>query len=226
MEQAITIAAVLLVALIGFFKVRRGLINVTEKREFAETFATKLRAYIGSRGKDMEAFAWMIHRSNRMQHQMGQDGVFSVYRPPFANYGIRNYQIIHNMLPTLRQEFDDDILVSQAAQTANTLQEALLRHLGSIDDVREVCIAELKNPFIWFREGIRALLSVPITLLVWFGVLSERTQTRITANPIFSILSAITAVVGFLSAIVSLILGWDEFTHIAAEWIAAARLRD
>src|SRR3712207_4903943 len=77
-----------------------------------------------------------------------------------------------NMLPEIRRssgeiEFG---LGRQFDEYASLIQEALIRHTGILDDFRAQRIRELKNPLIWFREGVQLTLLSPFLFLRWLGV--------------------------------------------------------
>jgi hypothetical protein len=98
------------------------------------------------------------------------------------------------------------------------LQETLVRHLGTLSDRRELLARSIKNPIIWLREGVRALIALPLSILGWLGVLSERAVGRITGSKIFGGLSGLAGAVGFVSAVMGVVLGWDKFAQLVTVW--------
>ena len=91
------------------------------------------------------------------------------------------------------------------------LDEALVRYLDSLN-YRLTHSASPWNPAILFREGIRAWIASSLTLLVWFGVLSAATVSRLTGHLAFKALAALVTVIGFISAIFTIALGWGICT--------------
>jgi len=178
-----------------------------------------LKTYIQSRGNDYESYGWLVHRSNKMQMQLGASGIYASYRPPYANFQYSNYPIILNMLPDLRNAFDDSILSGSSIvhQYSMALQDTLIRHLGSLHDLDELNDKALRNPVIWLREGVRVITALPLTLLGWLGALSETTVTRLTSGRFFKGVSAFAALVGFVSAVMGVALGWEQFTQIVLD---------
>jgi hypothetical protein len=69
---------------------------------------------------------------------------------------------------------------------------------------------KLKNPIAWFKEGFQEIISLPIYLLNWFGILSDTTVSKVTTNVIFKILAGIAGLVTFISGIVTIIQGKDQ----------------
>jgi len=68
----------------------------------------------------------------------------------------------------------------------------------------------LKNPLIWFREGFREILSVPIFILSWFGIISNRTLNSIKNSLIYKVISGFIALVTLISGIVTIVVGYDQ----------------
>ncbi len=200
------------VSLLGGGVLICGLQDILKRQKDAVDFLNNLKNYIRSNGKDLESYSWLLNRSNRMQNQMGSDGVYGYYSPPYKNYRISNYPIILNMLPDLREAFENNFpSVGLISQYSNSLQEAIIRYIGSIEDGIEEQKSKIKNPFIWLREGFRKIIAFPLSILGWLGIITEFTVYKITSNFIFKTVSGIVAFLGFLSAIVTLVLGWKDF---------------
>jgi len=212
--------ALLLPFIIGLVKLARAGSRLSEMEAFADEFGTKLGSYIKNRGEDRESYVWLVHRSNKMQGQLGSDGVFVMYRPPGANVQYRNYQIVVNVLPELRRTFEDKLVSggSLPRDYAAMLQDMMVRHLGTLSDRRELLARSIKNPFIWLREGVRTIIALPVSILGWLGVVSEDTVGRITGGKIFRVVSGIASFVGFVGAVMGIVLGWNEFAPLVVVW--------
>lgn len=212
MEKLIVAAVIGCTALLGLLLLLRRLNHVSEKRDFAISFLKKLQEYVESMGRNMEIYAWLISHSNKMQNQMGHQGIYGHYRPPFQSYLVTNYPIIINMIPELRGAFEDNFLSDRLAnQYFNALQDSIIRHIGSAEEIIKELKIESKNPFIWLREGVRIIIAIPITLLAWFGVITDSVADRIKTSILFKIFAGSIATIGFISAIVTIALGWNDF---------------
>jgi hypothetical protein len=204
------------ISLYGFVQIAIRFRLYTKKYEYGINFLENLRTYWESAGSDMETYGWMIYRSNRIQGDMGQHGIISQYRPPHQNYIITNYPIILNMLPELRRSLEDDLLARRLApEYANALQESLVRYLGSLEDKQKLSSSEMKNPIKWFREGVRNLMAVPLYIVGWLGVVSDRSVRRWTTSAGFKYLSGLVGLLGLVSGIMTIVLGWDAFIDVA-----------
>jgi len=211
-------AALAICALFGFGFVRlwRQRARLEGRSEFALEYLTRLQAYIGSGGEDSDAYTWLTHRANKMQGDMGTAGILEGYRPPFAQYMLRNYPIVLNMLPELRNASPGGgrDLSGLFDQYAAALQEALIRHQGLLADHIDRASEQLANPIIWLREGVQLLLLLPLAVLTSLGVGSASVATRVAASLIFRILSAIVAIVTFLASVVTILAGAEAAQNV------------
>ena len=93
-----------------------------------------------------------------------------------------------------------------------TLQESIIRYLGLLEESREVLITQRKNPVVWFREGIKFILNIPFKSLVWFDILNSSIVKKITSNILFKFFSGLIALITFLSTVITIVLGYEQFT--------------
>ncbi|OGU10272.1 MAG: hypothetical protein A2075_21740 [Geobacteraceae bacterium GWC2_58_44] len=150
-----------------------------------------------------------------MQRQLGRTGILAAFRPPFADFQYTNYQILLNMLPELRKAFVDSYALGRlASEYGATVQETMLRHLGEIDECETNLGKEVRNPFVWLREGARTILAIPLYLLQWFGIISESITDKVTGNFIFRMLSSVAVIVGFIGSVITIVLGWEQFSRM------------
>ncbi|GMT50303.1 MAG: hypothetical protein IEMM0008_1842 [bacterium] len=98
-----------------------------------------------------------------------------------------------------------------AKQYADTLQDTIVRYIGTVEDEKEEQVSFLKNPFIWIREGVKTIIALPVSTLFWFGLISGWTLRSITHHIMFKTISLLALVIGILSGLMSMILGWDKF---------------
>ncbi|WP_337222860.1 hypothetical protein [Vibrio alginolyticus] len=206
----VALAVVALFAL-GFVSFMMQKSKLDRKVAFFHEFKTKFREYWDSGGNNYEAYGWLIHRSNKMQNQMGSQGVVASFKPPYANYHVSNYPIILNMIPALNDSLNEYLLREQAAQYASAIDEALIRHWGSLADREEMLVARLKNPVHWFQQGIRQVAGIPFYVLGLFGIMSIGRVGSIVGSSFFGIVSGLVSLIGFASAILSLVVGWEDF---------------
>lgn len=209
--------ALVLPFIVGLVSLFLRLTRIAKEEEFADEYHRKLSDYVSSRGQDTEAYGWLVHRVNKMQAQLGNEGVFAAYRPPASNHLIRNYPALLNMLPELRRWLGDWSVSDRLAnEYAGTLEDLLVRHIGSLSDRHEAVANSIRNPVTWLRDGMRVVIALPVTVLGWLGIIRTGTVYRITGSRIFGVLSGITGLVGFVAAVAGLAVDWDRIVQLAS----------
>lgn len=206
------------ILVLGLCLLLRRLRRATGAYKFTQSFRDQFRTYCNSQGSDHAAYDWLIRHSNRMQKEMGPYGIYGSYKPPFANYAYSNYPIILNMLPELRTHIEQDFGGSLYSETINgfmrAIDEALLRYIGVLEQRRSSRRSDLLNPFLWLREGIGFILTLPLLLLSWFGILGSSMLRRIQASFPFRVLSALGGLLGLAASAMTLVLGWTETVQL------------
>lgn len=213
MVTAIIITGIILVLLIGFIDVFKRHFRVTEQIDFAGEYRNKFieltnkffqnyDRFSHSGNLDNELYVWLTMNVNKIQSNIGSFGVMS-YKPAFQNYMINNYQIIINTLPKFREgqveHFD-----------AGSVDDCLLRYIGHLEECRKDTVKNLRNPIIWFREGFKEIISIPIFILSWFGIFSRRTVDSIKESVLFKIIAGLIALVTLASGLVTIFVGFDQ----------------
>jgi len=178
MTSLIIILGILATLILGFRKVFTSHKSITDKIDFAQEYRSHFieltnkyfenyDSWTRSGTLDREKYTWLTKNVSRMQSSLGGFGIMD-YITPFQTMKFSNYQIIINTIPKFRddsvKEFD-----------VNAVDDCLLRYVGNLERLSEKTQKNLKNPFIWFREGFREILSIPIFILNWFGIISKRT---------------------------------------------------
>lgn len=215
-------AAIGVVLIVGFVRLAREARRLVARQEEVSQFFQTLQQYIESKGQDGAAYSLLLERSPRIQELLGHYGVFASFRKPFAP-AFRQYAIVLNMLPELRRSFQEDQQALAPRQEwveyGSLLQESLLRGQGAAKDELKVIHSGLANPFIWFREGVRAVLLTPVAVLLWLGVLPADSPYRIARSRVFRVLSGIVALISLVSSMIGIALGWrDALALLRSLW--------
>jgi hypothetical protein len=194
--------------------------KVAAELAFTADFRTKLRDFVTQ--ADPHTYEWLTLHANRMQLQLGSQGLVT-FKPPYANHRIQNYPVVINVLPELRR-----CLTDQPASTnllgdyASLLDDALVRYLGSLFEVHQHSLAANKNPIVWLASGTRYVLAAPLWFLASAGVLPPKFASRVVASTVYRVLSGSIATIGFVSALVGLVTGWEQFATILRKLVAGA----
>jgi len=213
-SRALFLFAFVVVTVTGWVSLSRKRRRLVDRASFANEFLERLHRYVSSRGQDTEAYGLMTYHSVKMQRELGSLGSMTKYKPPFANYFINDYAVILNMLPDLHKTIGDGLMSQISTSYAQTLHEVLLRHLGILNDQRETLSAQLRNPIASFREGVQLFLMLPLYVLQWLGIIATSTLLFWSSSLIVKGFTGVASLVGFVSAIVGLIVGWSEFVDI------------
>ena len=203
---------------IGLVSLLRSVSDVASNLEFTREYRDKFHEFVDQ--GNSQAYAWLTLNANRMQAQMGSQGLMT-FKPPFANHMIRNYPVVLNVLPEVRKCLSDELLSrSLLNDYASLLDEALMRYQGSLFEHHRVAVAAAKNPVVWLASGIRSVLALPLWLLASAGVLPRSFASRIVGSSFYRVLSGVVATVGFTSAIVGLVTGWEQFAVILRKLVS------
>ena len=200
--------------IIGFITTLREFLRYQKKYDFAFEYFDYLKKYIESGGDDNSSYTWLTSKSSKIQNQMGVFGLVD-YKPAGANYIHKNHQLIVNGLPELRQYYADRYIFQRLAnEMAASLQEALIRYSGHLEDKLEAAKSNLLNPIIAFREGVRSILAFPLNLLGWFGIVSMSTIYSVTTSIVFKLFSGLAAILAFVGTVMTIVVGWNDFVKI------------
>lgn len=224
LTYGLPIGTILFLLLTGFLTLRKRVVETHLDQNFADDFREKFIEYANSRGENQEAYTFLLLNSARMQQNMGHYGIYSSFIPRASNYSISNYQIIMNMIPELRRWIDSNresmgtMFVSTIDSYIKNIDEALLRYIGVLAERETKAYKAIKNPFLWLRTGAGQVLSLPLILLVLFGLMTKSTLRSLQANYIFRALSALAVIITLVSGAMTILLGWEQTIEIAGQF--------
>ena len=150
--------------------------------------------------------------------ELGADGTV-FYRDPLRGIVDRNHQIIPNFLleiPPFLREIKQSYYVNSIS-SENFMRQAemcvniLTIHKGRLSELHTQLWKHRFNPLFYFSEGVKSILSIPLIILKSFGLLNEASYEKAVTSKVFSFFSAMAALIGFLSSIMGILLGWAEF---------------
>jgi len=85
--------------------------------------------------------------------------------------------------------------------------EALVRYMGlSADSIRKKQ-QEARNPIARFREGVAAILLLPVWFLQSLGLLSDSGSARVARSALFRVLTGVFALVGLVGSVSTIVSG-------------------
>ncbi|ONG80156.1 hypothetical protein BKK41_16105 [Bacillus cereus] len=223
------IIILLLLLLIGFIQKMSSLQSIRNKLHFLVTYNNNYVDYLNNYFRQPhedtadELFSYLVRHSQKAQKSLGKIGYVD-YRPPFENYILRNYPVIVNIIPSLRENRVTDPLSSLL--TKNKIDDEFLRvnHLlqmgiGSYEEKEDKIKKEIRNPFILLKEGVQFIVTLPIALMYWTGLINYSTLNKVSNNFIVKFLNFLIIIIGFFSAIVTLVTGWEPFIKITNKFL-------
>ncbi len=69
---------------------------------------------------------------------------------------------------------------------------------------------DLRNPIVWFREGVAVILLLPVRLLRSLGLLSESGSASVARSALFRLVAGLVALIGLLASFIELVLGRSQ----------------
>lgn len=191
----------------GFIRIRQAMSKLLDERDEVHRYIQAFGRYNTSNGADGEAYGELIDRSVRIQQVMGPLGIMRNYVAPFGRFVAAKYEIIMNGVPAMRHEMDR---FAGGRDYRNLVGEALGRFIGWAEDRIQVKAREIRNPVIWFREGVAGLLLLPVWLLQSVGLLSPSGTARFAASPLFRYLTGLVSLLGFIATLIEITLGGEN----------------
>lgn len=152
---------------------------------------------------DNDKYIWLTKNVGKIQAIVGHTGVLDSYITPFHTAHFRNYQIIINTLPKFKDGTIKDFDV-------NAVDNCLIRYVGNMEESIELVVKKMKNPIVWFREGFKEVISLPIYILNWFGLIPDNVLRKVSSNVLYNIITSIGGFIAFISAIVTIIQGRQQ----------------
>jgi hypothetical protein len=175
-------------------------------------YAITLTNFYNSRGVNRQEYIQLMKNANIIQSYLGNEGYARVQMTFEHDAPVYHYSIIRDGIPQLYDYFTKG-LNSQANQIANHISGTLYSKIGSYENELSVCKDTLRNPFKLFLTGIQQTVLIPIYILSWIGLFGNETIKKISELFFLKLLSGILALIGIISSIMTIILGWDNFSQ-------------
>ncbi|KAB2332942.1 hypothetical protein [Bacillus mesophilum] len=160
---------------------------------------------INSRGKnsskESELYSFLVRYTSKAQRKMGKNGILESYQ--IGNMLYRNYQLLANTINKLRFP---DIHSRDFELLRNMLTMTIQEKIDAADSVRSM----IKNPFKLLREGVNFIVTLPLSVLVWSGLMEYRTFAKITDNWFMRFINGVIILIGLFGSLMTLLLGWEE----------------
>lgn len=204
MSNTLKIIAILICLLIlGFIRIINRILYLQKRIDFTSQYLKRYSEFISKDNFDEEEYYWLTYNVNKIQAELGVGGIID-YRPPFANYIINNYQLIINTLPEIRSGIAHEAMI-------NACSEVMIRHLGLLDKNITELRNQLYNPFIYLREGINLIITLPIRIAYWSGLVEYSSFEKVSTGIIVKIFSFLIMILGVIASVITIFIGWEPF---------------
>ncbi|MGJ7912614.1 hypothetical protein [Neobacillus sp. LXY-1] len=204
------ILVVIALIIIGLIKELRALLRVVEDIDFLSnyngTYVDYMNNYLGKRydtPKEKELHIKLISEAPKAQRLLLNAGLVD-YQPAFRGYMVKNYPILVNTVQSLRNP-------SSLTEEFNWVNTILIMQIARYKELHESIKGNVLNPLVLLREGVQFFVTLPISLLYWTGVIQYSTQFKLSNNIVVKFLNFLIISIGFVSAIVTIVLGWEQF---------------
>ena len=180
------------VMILGLFQTLRDHKKFILRREFLLEYCKHLNHFLETGASDEPTYAWLVHRSQRMQSYLGALGIIGFgnairYQPQYQVI-VQGVSDIHR---TLNDAYDD------AEPYVRTVTETLTQYEGWLDDTIGDHAKFFKNPIQWVRRGFQDVVVIPLSILEITGLVSIETVGKWGGSRPYKFLMS---VVGLLAA--------------------------
>lgn len=229
MDRLIAVFIVIAITAVGFIVRLKEYKRLSKRIDFTTNYRNKFVDFLNSlfskRVFSDEIYMKLTMDVNEMQTELGSDGILAYMRDPLRGMEMRNYQLLINLLPKLRGYLSETAFMASELHEKAFFDEAavcedmFIRHLGALNSSQEATRKKILNPIACFIYGTKAIIAIPFMLFHEFGILPARIM-RIISNSFFvKLFIGLVSLVGFVSAIITIVIGWDEFVGVITRFI-------
>lgn len=216
------ILIVVALIIIGFISNVINIRSCSNNYDFLVEYRNKFSKFISdllNRSKySNNDYEWLISNSDKVQIVLGDSGIIS-YKDITGYYS--NYQVVINFMNEVMTLYSKGLIETES-EKITWCHNAFLRKMGIYDEYRKNEIKKSFNPLYNLSSGIKVVLGIPLDILCGVGLISSTNLMRIKGNIIFKILGGIISLLTFLSTIMSIILGWNDFIDLMKKFLKIA----
>lgn len=218
MDKLIPVFIIVGIIILGFIMKLFELKDIIKRIEFTNNYRNKfislVNGIISDKSFNQKLYYELTSDVKSMQYELGSDGIYAHVTDNLKGFSTNNYQLLVNFLPELRDilnEQGNPIMMNRYNQSASDCDDMFIRHLGTLNEIEKSIKKNLLNPFSCFSGGMKLIVSLPILLLNWFGFISDESTRKAKHSWLVKLLNFVVTLVGLISAIMSIIMGWSEF---------------
>jgi hypothetical protein len=207
---ALTVLGAILV--VGIWRLIARYVSARAQTKTTTAFRERFDAFVNSSGEDTQAYERLAFLAERMGNVMGRHALADS-KPPFAAHSGKTYVTVLQYIPELRRHFADErggglgLGNDGASWVYHSVDDALIRFLGALDETTTSARRKLINPIAWFREGVEAILALPFYILGGFGLLEDGAAAAIEQRTAFRAVAGLVALIAVATIASILIVG-------------------
>lgn len=218
MDKLIPVFILIGIIILGFIMEFVELNDISKRIEFTrnyrDKFITLVNGIFSNQKFNQQLYYELTLDVNAMQYELGSDGVYAHVTDNLNGFSTSNYQLLVNFLPELRDALNEQgnsIMMNRYNHSIQNCDDMFIRHLGTLTELDKSIRKKLFNPLSCFSNGIKFIVSLPILLLNWLGLISDDHTRKAKHSWFLKLINAIVTLASLLSTIMSITMGWDEF---------------
>lgn len=157
-------------------------------------------------------YTWLAMRQPRMSSELGSADRID-YRAPFSSYVVSNYPALVNTLASARSSH------GAYPDMVNLVDQLLISRGGVIQYRHESLVPKLSNPVYLVGRGLRLVVSFPLLLLAWSGLLPARSLEGARNSLLFRFVQFAAATILVVAGVVTVVIGWSAFVAQLKAWL-------
>lgn len=198
-----------------FTELREHQAKLNFVREYQQKYSEFIDALFNKRSFNNSCYNWLQYNLTEMQGYLGDHGTVTQHIPAMGIIS-RNFQLLPNVLPMLRT-VQQDFYRAQLLETddrAFDVQDVLIRYLGVLRTEENQIISRYKNKAVCFQQGVQAIITLPISILLWSGLLQYQSFARWTNNSFVRFCGFCITMIGLISSLITIITGLNPVEAI------------
>ena len=220
LDRVLPILAFVFLIVLGFIKQLYENYKIQESINYTirynNEFIELCNGILKNGNLNQEKYNFCMKNIDTMQIELGVAGVMGEIIDPLKGIKMSNYPILLNTLPEIKNYSfselrENSIMTERIMQSITMCTDAFTRHLGMLDRQKENSKKGMRNPIMCFAEGIKMIISFPLYLLLWCGIISDE-KVKVTLTSLgYRIITKVVSLIGIVSSIMTIALGWKEF---------------
>lgn len=222
MDKKIPILIIMGIIILGviskLIELRRIKLRIDFTQDYREKFIKYINEIISQHNINHELYYELTLKVKEMQYELGADGEFAFMKDNLWGYTASGYQLLINFLPETKDMLDGFAIPERYNTLIRNCDDMFIRHLGTLEKEFDSIRKGIFNPFSSFAEGIKFIILLPFTIMNWFGFISTEKTYRVRKSVFVKVLNIVVAIIGFVSAIITIVVGWNDFLRIILEF--------